>query len=70
VPKSDKPKLDKSTLALTFKFDSDRFLRLRLATEAERDSLGVKSSTEITQREISSLTAKDVLEWVDEISFA
>ena len=43
MPKSDKRKLDKSTLALTFKFDSDRFLRLRLATEAERDSLGVTS---------------------------
>ena len=34
-------KLDKSTLALTFKFDCDRFLRFRLASDAERDSLGI-----------------------------
>lgn len=43
MPKNDRPRLDKSTLALTFKFDSDRFLRLRLATEAERESLGVNA---------------------------
>ena len=43
MPKDQKPRLDKSTLALTFKFDSDRFLRLRVATEAERESLGVTS---------------------------
>ncbi len=39
------PKLDKGTLALTFKFDCDRFLRFRLATDAERDALGVESDT-------------------------
>ncbi|MDD3523351.1 MAG: hypothetical protein PHQ41_01485 [Candidatus Cloacimonetes bacterium] len=38
-------KLDKGTLALTFKFDCDRFLRFRLATDAERDSLGVSAET-------------------------
>lgn len=32
------PKLDKSTVALTFKFDCDRFLRYRLATETEVDT--------------------------------
>jgi saccharopine dehydrogenase-like NADP-dependent oxidoreductase len=26
--------------------------------------------TEITQREVSPLTARDVLQWVDEITFA
>lgn len=39
------PKLDKGTLALTFKFDCDRFLRFRLATDAERNALGVESDT-------------------------
>lgn len=34
-------KLDKGTLALTFKFDCDRFLRFRLASDAEKDRLGV-----------------------------
>jgi len=34
-------KLDKETLALTFKFDCDRFLRFRLASDQERDALGV-----------------------------
>ena len=38
-------KLDKGTLALTFKFDCDRFLRFRLASDAERDSLGVSAET-------------------------
>lgn len=36
-------KLDKGTLALTFKFDCDRFLRFRLASDNERDSLGVSA---------------------------
>jgi hypothetical protein len=36
-------KLDKGTLALTFKFDCDRFLRFRLATDAERDALGIEA---------------------------
>jgi len=39
------PKLDKGTLALTFKFDCDRFLRFRLATGAEKDALGIESDT-------------------------
>ena len=34
-------KLDKSTLALTFKFDCDRFLRFRLATTEEQHHLGL-----------------------------
>lgn len=38
-------KLDKGTLALTFKFDCDRFLRFRLASEAERDTIGVSAET-------------------------
>jgi len=38
-------KLDKGTLALTFKFDCDRFLRFRLASDAEKDSLGVSAET-------------------------
>ena len=38
-------KLDKGTLALTFKFDCDRFLRFRLASDSERDSLGVSAET-------------------------
>lgn len=38
-------KLDKGTLALTFKFDCDRFLRFRLASDAERGSLGVSAET-------------------------
>ncbi len=38
-------KLDKGTLALTFKFDCDRFLRFRLASDAERDSLGISGET-------------------------
>lgn len=38
-------KLDKGTLALTFKFDCDRFLRFRLANDTEKDSLGVSAET-------------------------
>ncbi len=38
-------RLDKGTLALTFKFDCDRFLRLRLATDEEKSSLGVSRDT-------------------------
>lgn len=38
-------KLDKGTLALTFKFDCDRFLRFRLASDAEKDTLGVSAET-------------------------
>ncbi len=38
-------KLDKGTLALTFKFDCDRFLRFRLANDIERNSLGVSDKT-------------------------
>lgn len=38
-------KLDKGTLALTFKFDCDRFLRFRLASDQERDALGVTADT-------------------------
>lgn len=38
-------KLDKGTLALTFKFDCDRFLRFRLASDAEKDRLGVSAET-------------------------
>ena len=34
------PKLDKNTLSLTFKFDSDRFLRFRLASDEERAAVG------------------------------
>ena len=37
------PKLDKGTLALTFKFDCDRFLRFRLASDAEKKTLGVEA---------------------------
>jgi hypothetical protein len=39
------PKLDKGTLALTFKFDCDRFLRFRFASDAERATLGIESDT-------------------------
>lgn len=38
-------KLDKGTLALTFKFDCDRFLRFRLASDEEKDTLGVSAET-------------------------
>ncbi len=38
-------KLEKGTLALTFKFDCDRFLRFRLASDDERDALGVSADT-------------------------
>ena len=38
-------KLDKGTLALTFKFDCDRFLRFRLASEEERRSNGIEEET-------------------------
>lgn len=41
-------KLDKGTLALTFKFDCDRFLKFRLATQEERVAIGV--SAEIYKR--------------------
>jgi hypothetical protein len=34
-------KLDKSTLAQTFKFDCDRFLRLKLANQAEKERLEI-----------------------------
>lgn len=34
-------KLEKSTIALTFKFDCDRFLRFRLASAEEKISLGI-----------------------------
>jgi len=37
------PRLDKGTLALTFKFDCDRFLRFRLASDDERDALGIEA---------------------------
>ena len=40
MPSSRKRRLDKSTLSLTFKFDSDRFLRFRLATDEERSAIG------------------------------
>src|SRR5207302_8535153 len=36
-------RLDKSTLALTFKFDCDRFLRLRLATPEEQRRLDIEA---------------------------
>ena len=36
-------KLDKGTLALTFRFDCDRFLRFRLASDEECDALGVSA---------------------------
>jgi len=39
------PTLDKGTIALTFKFDCDRFLRFRLATDAEREELAVEAET-------------------------
>src|SRR5262249_28602527 len=34
------PRLQKNTLALTFKFDCDRYLRFRLASDAERKAHG------------------------------
>jgi hypothetical protein len=37
------PKLTKNTLSLTFKFDCDRFLRFRLAPEAEKSGLGIEN---------------------------
>lgn len=43
-------KLDKSTVALTFKFDCDRFLRYRLATTHEIKSNLVPSSVEMRNR--------------------
>jgi len=39
------PKLDKRTIAQTFKFDCDRFLRFQLATDSERESSGIASDT-------------------------
>ncbi|KUG17986.1 hypothetical protein ASZ90_012300 [hydrocarbon metagenome] len=39
------PKLDKSAIAQTFRFDCDRFLRFQLANEDEKDSLGIESET-------------------------
>jgi DNA replication ATP-dependent helicase Dna2 len=39
------PRLDKGTLALTFKFNCDRFLRFRLASDGEKDALGIESDT-------------------------
>ena len=38
-------KLDKGTLALTFKFDCDRFLRFRLSSSTELDALDVSAET-------------------------
>lgn len=43
-------KLDKSTVALTFKFDCDRFLRYRLATADEVKSKRVPDSVEMRNR--------------------
>src|SRR5437879_4596303 len=37
------PQLGKSTLAQTFKFDCDRFLRLQMASGAERTALNLES---------------------------
>ncbi|HEX7315871.1 MAG TPA: hypothetical protein VF297_18285 [Pyrinomonadaceae bacterium] len=39
------PSLKKNTIALTFKFDCDRFLRFSLASKDERAALGVKISS-------------------------
>src|SRR5207237_717461 len=39
------PSLNKSTLALTFKFDCDRFLRFRLASKAEKTAIDLKEDT-------------------------
>src|SRR5919205_1053678 len=36
------PSLSKSTLALTFKFDCDRFLRFRLSSQSEKAKLSLK----------------------------
>ena len=36
------PKLAKSLLALTFKYDCDRFLRFRLLTKGEREAIGLE----------------------------
>src|SRR5947207_2526095 len=38
------PKLAKSLLALTFKYDCDRFLRFRLLTKAEREVIGLEDA--------------------------
>jgi DNA replication ATP-dependent helicase Dna2 len=38
-------RLDKGTLALTIKFDCDRFLRFRLASDEEKKNLGIDSNT-------------------------
>ena len=40
------PQLSKGTVALTFKFDCDRFLRYRLATDQERSIAGVPSAVD------------------------
>src|SRR5919108_3529436 len=37
------PELGKNTLAQTFKFDCDRFLRFQLATDMEKDTLDLES---------------------------
>ncbi len=39
------PKLDKRTIAQTFRFGCDRFLRFQLATDSERESSGIASDT-------------------------
>lgn len=49
MPSSRKRRLDKSTLSLTFKFDSDRFLRFRLATDEERAAIGEHQGLELQE---------------------
>lgn len=46
MPGGRQRRLDKSTLSLTFKFDSDRFLRFRLATAEERATAGFAPEVE------------------------
>jgi hypothetical protein len=50
MEKNAAPTLSKGTVALTFKFDCDRFLRYRLATKAEREHHNLPRSDEGKKR--------------------
>src|SRR5947209_1908503 len=53
-------RLDKSTLALTFKFDCDRFLRLRLATPEEQRRLDIEAD----RYGLDSVKARPNILWI------
>ena len=53
------PRLQKNTLALTFKYDCDRFLRFRLSTKAEQEAAGIDAEA-YKRPGIDLITACDV----------